>query len=221
MARWQWLDVLVNNVGAFFNTRRHSADGLELTFATNVLGGFALTRALLPLLRAAAPSRVVHVGSAAQHFHRLHVDRLLRGASSYVGELVYAHTKRAVAELNVRWAERLAQEGITSNCMHPGLTLTPGVARAAPIYRHATGWALRTLAQGADTAVWLAVAREVAGETGGFWFDRRRQPLHIVPWTRAPEDEVDELWAACERCSWQANGAQSGNMRSARRAPTL
>jgi NAD(P)-dependent dehydrogenase (short-subunit alcohol dehydrogenase family) len=200
-ARYGRVDVLVNNAGAVFDTRRCSLDGLELTFATNVLGGFALTRALVPLLRVAAQSRVVHVGSAAQYMRRLDPEALLTPRGAYAGELVYAHTKRAVCELSARWAERLAPERITSNVMHPGLTATPGVARAFPVYQRAVGRALRTLEQGADTAVWLAVAGEAAGETGGFWLDRARQQEHVVPWTKVAADVVDRLWAECERLS--------------------
>jgi NAD(P)-dependent dehydrogenase (short-subunit alcohol dehydrogenase family) len=193
------LDVLVNNAGAIFEAPRRSADGLELTFATNVLGGFAVTHSLLALLRAGAPSRIVHVGSAAQYLQRLDVAALLGDGRTHVGELVYARTKRAVSELSARWAEQLAGQGITSNCMHPGLTSTPGVARAFPVYQRAAGAVLRTLEQGADTAVWLAVAEAAAGESGGFWFDRERQPEHVLPWTRSARGEIDRLWAACER----------------------
>jgi NAD(P)-dependent dehydrogenase (short-subunit alcohol dehydrogenase family) len=200
-ARYGRVDVLVNNAGAVFDTRRRSVDGHELTFATNVLGGFALTRALVPLLRVAAPSRVVHVGSAAQYMRRLDPEALVHPHGAYAGELVYAHTKRAVCELSARWAARLAPDRITSNVMHPGLTKTPGVERAFPIYQRAVGRVLRTLEQGADTAVWLAVARDAAEETGGFWLDRARQQEHVVPWTKVAPKVVDRLWEACERLS--------------------
>ncbi len=192
------IDVLVNNAGAVFDTERRSADDVELTFATNVLGGFVLTRALLPLLRRAAPARIVHVGSSAQYLCKLDTDALVSNCARYRGERVYAHTKRAVAELSARWAKVLEGDGITCNCMHPGLTLTPGVQRAFPVYGRTVGRALRTLAQGADTAAWLAISPAAASETGGFWFDRARQPEHVFPWTRCAEGEVDRLWSACE-----------------------
>jgi len=198
-ARFSRLDVLVNNAGALFATRGSSVDGLELTFATNVLGGYALTRALAPRLIASAPSRIIHVGSAAQYLRRLDVRELLHGPGRYVGELAYAHSKRAVGELSASWAEHLREHGVTSNCMHPGLAATPGVERSFPIYRRAAGSALRSPAQGADTAVWLAVASEAAAATGGFWLDRELQAEHVVPWTRAAPGEAARLREACER----------------------
>jgi len=59
------LDVLVNNAGGFWATRRVTADGLEHTFAVNHLAGFLLTDLLLDRLRASAPARVVTVSSGA------------------------------------------------------------------------------------------------------------------------------------------------------------
>src|SRR6185437_3463391 len=65
------LDVLVNNAGIGTSepgggVRQESADGYELRFAVNYLAGYALTRLLLPLLRASAPSRIVNVASLGQ-----------------------------------------------------------------------------------------------------------------------------------------------------------
>ena len=53
LARLDRLDVLVNNAGVFVQSRQHTPDGVELTFATNVLGPFLLTSLLLPALLAA------------------------------------------------------------------------------------------------------------------------------------------------------------------------
>lgn len=53
--RYDHVDILINNAGAAFSRREQSADGLELTWATNQLGPFLLTELLLPLL-VAAPS---------------------------------------------------------------------------------------------------------------------------------------------------------------------
>ena len=199
-SRWPRLDALVNNAGASFALRRLSADGHELTFATNVLGGFALTRALRPLLRnAEGEGRVVHVGSAAQYLRGLRTERLLDVRGLYQHELVYAHTKRAQFELSERWADVLDEEGITSTCTHPGVVSTPGVADAFPLYAKAIGPWLPAVEDGADTALWLASSREVAGRTGGLWWRRERQPADVVPWTRTPASERERLWRTCER----------------------
>lgn len=204
-SRWPRLDVLVNNAGASFPLRRLSVDGHELTFATNALGGFVLTRALRPLLRnAEGEGRIVHVGSAAQYLRALRTDRLLDLRGLYQHELVYAHTKRAQFELSERWAEVLDEEGITSTCAHPGVVSTPGVSEAFPRYAKVVGPWLPAVQEGADTAVWLATSREASGRTGGLWWRRERQPADLLPWTRTPTSERERLWRTCERLAAEA-----------------
>src|SRR5437588_173621 len=65
------LRILVNNAGVGFGApgagRELSRDGYELRWAVNYLAPVALTRALLPALRANAPGHVVNVGSVGQH----------------------------------------------------------------------------------------------------------------------------------------------------------
>lgn len=194
--RFPRVDVLVNNVAATFLQREHTADGLDRTFATNVLGGYHVTRLLLPRLIAAAPSRVVHVGSVAQYFHRLDVDALLSPPPPYVGEVVYGHSKRAVAALNHLWVKRLEGTRVTSNCLHPGLVATPGVAHTFPLYHRLVGPLLRHPDQGADTAVWLAATPAGAASHTDLWFDRERHPEHVFR-TRTGPDEPARLWSRC------------------------
>ena len=129
---------------------------------------------------------------------RLDVDDLQFERGRFDGVVAYARTKRAQVILTELWAERLAADGITSNCMHPGWAATPGVERSLPRFHRLLGPILRTPEQGADTLVWLAAAREVADETGGLYFDRRRRRTHVLPGTRSPAEDRDRLWAVCE-----------------------
>jgi NAD(P)-dependent dehydrogenase (short-subunit alcohol dehydrogenase family) len=63
LAAYPRLDVLVNNVGGFWATRRVTTDGLERTFAVNHLAPFLLTGLLPDRLKDSAPARVVTVSS--------------------------------------------------------------------------------------------------------------------------------------------------------------
>jgi NAD(P)-dependent dehydrogenase (short-subunit alcohol dehydrogenase family) len=199
LAREPRLDVLVNNAGVLPPQRTVTADGLELTFATNVAGPFLLTKLLVGLLRESAPARIVNVTSGGMYTQRLHVDDLQMERGEFDGAVAYARTKRAEVVLTRLWAERLKGSGVVVHAMHPGWADTPGLRTSLPRFHRLARPLLRTPEQGADTIVWLAAAAEPARATGGFWHDRRERPTHRVPWTRDSESDRNELWRACEQ----------------------
>jgi dehydrogenase/reductase SDR family member 12 len=185
------LDVLVNNVGVLFPERRVTEEGLEATYATNLLGHYLLTERLLPLLEASAPSRIVTVSSGGMYTARLDPDRIDPVAGPYRGSMAYAHTKRAQVILAETWAERRGPAGVVSHSMHPGWADTPGVEGSLPAFRAVTRPILRTPDEGADTIVWLATHPEPAGSNGRFWHDRRPRPTHRLRWTvETPADRA-------------------------------
>jgi dehydrogenase/reductase SDR family member 12 len=201
------LDVLVNNAGALPRERTLSPDGVELTFATNVLGPFLLTKLLSGLLcdsgcgSDSAPARIVDVSSGGMYMRRLHVEDLQMADERYDGPTAYARSKRAQVVLSGLWAERLRGRGVTANAMHPGWVDTPGLRSSLPRFYACTKRLLRTPGEGADTIVWLAAAPEVASDSGCFWHDRRKRPTHLLPLTKETATERERLWAECERLS--------------------
>ena len=197
--RYDRLDVLVNNAGVMLPERRLSEEGIEMTFATNVLGGFLLTHELLPLLKRSAPSRIVHVTSGGMYAQKLDADDLQFEGKPYSGVTAYARTKRAQVILSERWAQRLESSRVVSNCMHPGWAATPGVATSLPRFNRVFGRILRSSAQGADTIIWLAASSEASGQTGKLFFDRRPRRTHVLPGTRSPERDRLHLWNTCAR----------------------
>jgi dehydrogenase/reductase SDR family member 12 len=193
----QRLDVLVNNAGVLTQGRELSADGIELTLATNVIGPFLLTQLLVGLLERSAPSRIVNVSSGGMYAQKLRVDDLQSEQGDFDGPTVYARTKRAEVVLTEMWAQRLAGTGITVHAMHPGWADTAGLESSLPRFHRATRPLLRSPDQGADTIVWLGAAAEPADSSGGFWHDRRRRPTHRLPRTRETEADRSRLWAEC------------------------
>jgi NAD(P)-dependent dehydrogenase (short-subunit alcohol dehydrogenase family) len=189
--------VVVNNAGVLTATRELSADGIELTLSTNVIGPFLLTNLLVPGLESAAPARVINVSSGGMYAQRLRVDDLQMERGRWSGVAAYARSKRAQVILTELWAARLRDRGIFVHAMHPGWVDTPGVASSLPRFRRMTGPILRTPAQGADTIVWLATAQLPGVVTGGFWHDRRRRPTHLVSRTRETKLERELLWKRC------------------------
>lgn len=200
-ARAPRLDVLVNNAGVMTETRRVSADGIELTFATNVVGPFLLTSLLIPMLQESAPARIINVSSGGMYTQSLRADDLQSEHGEFDGPKVYARTKRAEVILAELWAERLAGTGVVVHAMHPGWADTPGVQSSLPRFYTLTRPLLRTAAQGADTIVWLGAAAEPGRSTGRFWHDRRPRPTHRLAWTRETPEDRERLLAECVRLS--------------------
>jgi dehydrogenase/reductase SDR family protein 12 len=194
------LDVLIHNAGAMNPEYRAGAAGLELTVASQVLAPFALTRLLLPALRAprpaaAAPARVITVSSGGMYTQRLDPAALLEPPARYRGARAYAQAKRAQVALSAEWARRVPAAEVAFHALHPGWVATPGIAAALPRFDHLMRPLLRTPEQGADTIAWLAGADPAALGSGAFWHDRRRRPTRRLPGTRdATPDAATWLW---------------------------
>jgi dehydrogenase/reductase SDR family protein 12 len=200
-AQAERLDVLVNNAGVLPSTRALSPDGIEMTFATNVLGPFLLTNLLLPLLERSAPARIINVSSGGMYTQRIRGDDLQSARGEFDGATAYARAKRAQVILTELWARRLEGRGVVVHAMHPGWADTPGVETSLPRFYRLTRPLLRTPEQGADTIVWLGAADEPGRSTGRFWHDRRPRPTHLLPWTRETRQEREQLWARCAQLS--------------------
>lgn len=195
----QRLDVLVHNAGVLPAGRSDSVDGIETTFATNVVGPFLLTTLLQPRLLAARQARLVTVSSGGMYPQRLELDDWAWKKKPFDGVRAYALTKRAEVVLSEMWAARLASTKVTSNAMHPGWADTPGVEKSIPNFHRVMKGRLRTAAEGADTAVWLAAAPRLATTSGKFFFDRAERSTHWLPFTRESAADRENLWTLCSR----------------------
>jgi NAD(P)-dependent dehydrogenase (short-subunit alcohol dehydrogenase family) len=185
------LDVLVNNAGLNRWKRELTSEGVEVTFATNVVGYHLLTLELLDLLRSSAPARVVNVASTYANDPDL--DDLQFARRPYVGQKAYAQSKACNRMLTWALARRLEGSGVTANAMAPGLVMS-GLYRDTPWsirirLRLAGLFFARSVVQGADTAVWLATSPEVEGVNGRFFEQRREIPCRF----RNVEAE-EKLW---------------------------
>jgi NAD(P)-dependent dehydrogenase (short-subunit alcohol dehydrogenase family) len=198
-ARCDRLDVLVHNAGVLPPRRTYTEEGLELTFATNVIGPFLLTSLLLPSLLAAAPARVITVSSGGMYTAGLRPDDLQLKDVPFDGPRFYAHTKRAQVALNRAWAERFPAASVAFHAMHPGWVDTPGLRSSLPRFRRLMGPLLRDARQGADTVIWLGTHADLDPATGGFWHDRAPRPEHRLRSTRETADDRERLWLECER----------------------
>ena len=204
------LDVLVNNAGVLPAERSHTADGVELTFATNVLGPFLLTSLLLPALRLGGRSRVITVSSGGMYTARLDAGDPQLERRDFDGARFYSHTKRAEVVLNRAWTERHGS-AIGFHAMHPGWADTAGLASSLPGFHRLMRPLLRNPRQGADTIVWLATEPALEPASGGFWHDRAVRPEHRVPWTRESAHDRERLWASCDRLAGSDSDDDAGS----------
>lgn len=125
------LDVLINNAGMNRFTRGETADGFEITFASNHLGHFALTRHLFPLLKRSSASRVVTLSSSAHLNASIQFeDLMLRAGYSMMN--AYGQSKLANLLFAKELQRRIAAAGLDmlSLAAHPGLIRTNMMYRA-------------------------------------------------------------------------------------------
>jgi NAD(P)-dependent dehydrogenase (short-subunit alcohol dehydrogenase family) len=178
------LHVLVNNAGIWSRDRRESEDGIELTWATNMLGYFLLTDLMLDRIRASAPARIVNVGSELAG--GLDLEDVEFKRRRYDGTAAYSQSKQANRMFTWALDRRLPGSGVTANAMHPGAVDTKLLRQAFGNVR------ARTPEEGADTAVWLASSPEVDGLSGRWWTDRRERRCRF-----RNEPEEERLWDLC------------------------
>ncbi len=196
LERYPRLDVLVNNAGVSRGAQpwAKSGDGIELTFGTNVMGYFILTRSLLPGLRASAPSRIVNVASTFAS--DLDMDDLQFQRRPWDSMKAYAQSKACDRMLTWALVRRLEGSGVTANAMAPGLIADTGLYRNTPdqvkgqLRQRGGG---RTAADGADTAIWLTSSPEVEGITGKFYENRKE-----IACSFRNLDQEERLWHFCE-----------------------
>jgi len=186
------IDVLINNAGALFNTRKVTEDGLEMTFATNHMAYFVMTNMLLPNLKPGA--RIVSTASDAHKGAKLDFGDL-QSAKKYSGFSVYGKSKLANILFNRELARRIAGTGVTANCLHPGFVATRFGDQSGGILSVAVKIAKPIGAispqEGAKTIVYLASSLEIEGKSGGYYYQR----AIATPTKEAQSDEdAKRLW---------------------------
>lgn len=197
LTRYPRIDVLVNNAGAYFARRGESSEGIERTFALNVLAPFLLTNLLLDRLIESAPARVVNTSSAAHRGAKINLDDL-QGRRRYTGFRAYGRSKLELTLLTYEFARRFEGTGVTANCLHPGFVASRFGWNNGRLYRGAFKVLTRFFGirseQGADTLVYLATAPEVASLSGRYFANRQEVRSSAASYD---EELARKLWDAC------------------------
>ncbi|MBK9030279.1 MAG: SDR family oxidoreductase [Myxococcales bacterium] len=191
---------LINNAG-LAGPRGLTKDGFELTFGTNHLGPFLLTKQLLPLLEATPGARIVNVASASHYqAKRIDWDALRKPTASVTAMGEYAVSKLANVLFTKELARRLPPAQVAAYALHPGVIASDIWSRRIP---RPVAWLMtrfmKSTADGARTSIYCATAPELAGVSGRYYTDsKEKRP------SRLADDAAlaAELWQRSE--AWVA-----------------
>ncbi|MDP6906684.1 MAG: SDR family oxidoreductase [Candidatus Thalassarchaeaceae archaeon] len=198
-AKFDRLDVLLNNAGALWGNREHTAQGNEMTFGVNHLGYFAMTQAFLPLLKSTENSRIVNTASEAHKMSRLDFTNLNFENKRYSQWRTYCNSKLCNILFTRELARQLEGTGIITHSFHPGVVRTRFAEDARGIMR--LFWPLFRLTmigskRGAKTGLHLALSDDAGSSTGEYWSTSKRRKGN-----RAARNDVNatRLWELTEK----------------------
>lgn len=200
-SKYNRLDVLINNAGAWFSSHQETVDGYEMTFALNHLAYFVLTNLLLDMLKDSAPSRIINVSSDAHRGPALNFDDLHNKKSYSTGGFgAYSQSKLANILFTYELARRLQGTNVTVNALHPGFVATGFGHNNGTLMNFMMSIMHRIAAispeKGAETIVYLASSPEVEGISGKY-FEKNKA-------VRSSDQSYDEaaarrLWEVSEQ----------------------
>jgi NAD(P)-dependent dehydrogenase (short-subunit alcohol dehydrogenase family) len=166
--KFSHLDILVNNAGVMIDDQEKTMmdlnlDTLKATLRTNAFGPFLLCQACIPLMRENNYGRIVNMASTLGSLTDISDPESLYGG---VEVPAYRISKAFLNAITALFAKVTRGSNILVNSACPGWVRTDLGGKQAPL----------SVAQGADTPVWLATLPD-NGPTGGFFRERRR-----IPW---------------------------------------
>ena len=168
------LDILITNAGIMATPEQRTAAGIELQFATNYLGHFALAVGLHDALAASGDARIVSLSSSGHLISPVVFDDIDFRFRPYDPLLAYGQSKTATTLFAVGATARWARDGIIANAVMPG-------AIATGLQKHTGGLKTppegrKTIAQGASTSVFAATSPLLNGVGGRYFEDNNEAP---------------------------------------------
>lgn len=174
-ARYERIDVLLNNAGLIGNDREVTAEGLERTFAVNHLGYFMLTNLLKEPLLKSPEGRIINVSSEMHRLSKLNLADL-QLEKGYTSIKAYALSKLCNILFTRELAKRLKGTDLVTNCLHPGAVATNFANSANGFLKFLFKFSkpmFLSPEQGARTMLYLATEDEAA-QYNGAYFDKQK-----------------------------------------------
>jgi NAD(P)-dependent dehydrogenase (short-subunit alcohol dehydrogenase family) len=167
------IGLLINNAGMVSSRHRMSADGFELTFATNHLGPFLLTALLSDHLGDSA--RIINVASRVHYRGRIDFERISNPHARYGSMAAYAQSKLANVLHAFALARRYSGTRVCINCLHPGVVATNLLPAWLRVVKPLISRVIFDSERGARTTLHLALSDALAGISGRY-FDENQLP---------------------------------------------
>lgn len=213
-AKYDKIDLLINNAGVMACPKKETADGFEMQFGTNHIGHFLLTNLLMPIVEKGENQRIVNLSSRGHHFDTVHFDDPNFENRDYEKWASYGQSKTANIMFSVGLEKRLADKGIHAYAVHPGGIQTnlgrhlteDDIAALFKRMEENTGESVtfKTVQAGAATSCYAATAPEIAGRGGVYCEDchvaevNDDDPTGSVKSYAVDPDNADKLWAVSE-----------------------
>lgn len=191
--QFAYLDVLINNAGGFYDKKHLSEDGYELTMAVNFLGQVILTEGLLPTLKTEEKARIINICSKAAFSGKLKVSETM-----FVDQApnfkAYSASKLAQLMYTIYLANRLKDDHITVNAVHPG-SVSTNIWKGDSLLMKMVGPMMKKKSDSAEhaalTPVYLAVSPDVLYKTGKLY--EKEDHIMSLPHHKLSSDLIKEL----------------------------
>ena len=180
------MHLLVNNAATAPHKRTETSEGIEVQWATNVLGYFWMIEYFQPFMDGQSGARIVNVASYWAGGMDLNDPEFK--SRSYDNDVAYRQAKQANRMLSVAFSERLKSKGITVNACHPGDVNSK--------LSNAFGFGgSESPEQGAVTPLFLSLSEEVHRVTGKYY--EHMKPV-ACPFSRDHE-AIERLYDICNQ----------------------
>jgi NAD(P)-dependent dehydrogenase (short-subunit alcohol dehydrogenase family) len=178
------LDFLINNAGIMACPETRVGPGWEAQFGVNHMGHFALTSALMPLLKKTPGTRVVCLASTGHKVSDIHWDDIQFSAGNYDKWQAYGQSKTANALFANALSRRLQETQGQAFAVHPGGIFTPLQRHLPKEEMVMLGWidpdgnpsalakeGFKTPEQGCSTTLWAATSALLLNTPGVYCED--------------------------------------------------
>ena len=188
------IDILINNAGALFFSRKESVDKIEKTFSLNHLSYFILTNLLLKYKVIKNGGRIVNVASGAHRGVKIDFNNL-EMTTNYNGWVSYKKSKLCNILFTKKLSELTNKSKITVNCLHPGFVKTKfgknnsGLASLA--IKFLMNFFAISVEEGAETIVFLATDKSIKNITGKYFYQSKIDQPSIFAQSQR---DADLLW---------------------------